>query len=259
MSEKSKNTEVKIALPAKEYFTLDEVAEKWTQLSGAKIDTDHLMQLGMDGILTMCVLADAWFVDKLSPPTRNETSPPSRERLDGFVELYPQTIKDLFLKESAEVNWIKSCQGYARCDVGTLSNQRSNVLSSQKLWIDDENSPDLFLPLIHRKNLLISLVEIKRLEQENRIIEPVENLDASENNSEETENKKLKRALAAIVLGLSKTAKYKIGDKPNISRIVELALEGVSDPNGSVKFGYGKNTIRDAINIALEFAQTEFE
>nr|MDA3876045.1 hypothetical protein [Halothiobacillus sp.] len=86
MPEKSKNDGLRIALPEKKYFPLDEIAERWSQLSDTKIDTVRLMQLGMEGELIMCVLADAWLVDKSPPPTRDP--------LDGLVELYPQTIKD---------------------------------------------------------------------------------------------------------------------------------------------------------------------
>lgn len=259
MPEKSKTAEPKIALPEKKYFALDEVAERWSRLSDTKIDMGRLMQLGMEGELIMCVLADAWLVDKSLPPTRDRSSHPIRERLDGLVELYPQTIKDLVFKESVEVNWIKSCQGYSQCDIGTLSHQKSNSLSGQKLWKDDEGSPDLFLPLIHRKDLLISRAELDRYERENQVNEPAFVAGALKQNSEETENQRLKRTLAALVLGLARQRKYKTGDKPNISQMVELAQEGVTDKNGNIKYGYGKNTLRDAIDTALEFAKTELE
>ncbi|HUX81854.1 MAG TPA: hypothetical protein VMV35_03365 [Halothiobacillus sp.] len=251
MPEKSKNDGLRIALPEKKYFPLDEIAERWSQLSDTKIDTVRLMQLGMEGELIMCVLADAWLVDKSPPPTRDP--------LDGLVELYPQTIKDLTFKESVEVNWIKSCQGHSQCDIGTLSHQRSSSLSGQKLWKDDEGSPDLFLPLIHRKDLLISRAELNRYEQENTVQESAFAVDALKQNSEETENQRLKRTLAALVLGLAQQSKYKTGDKPNISQLVELAQEGVTDKNGLIKYGYGKNTLKNAIDAALKFAKTELE
>lgn len=80
-----------------------------------------------------------------------------------------------------------------------------------------------------------------------------------EQDSEETENQRLKRTLAALVLGLSKQTKYKTGEKPNISAIVKLALDGVTPESGTPQHGYGKTTFTKSINSALNFSENELD
>ncbi|MDA3876570.1 MAG: hypothetical protein PF483_05735, partial [Halothiobacillus sp.] len=102
--------------------------------------------------------------------------------------------------------------------------------------------------------------ERDRFEQEHGINQTGMTAKMPEPDSEETENQRLKRTLAALVLGLSKqSAKYKTGKKPNTSAIVQLALDGVTPESGTAPFRYGKSTFTDAIKSAQIFMDNELD
>lgn len=108
-------------------------------------------------------------------------------------------------------------------------------------------------------NLVITKIERDRFEQEHGINQPGMTAKMPELDNEETENQRLKRTLAALVLGLSKQPKYKTGEKPNISNIVEFAISGVTPASGVTPRGYGNTTLTDAINSALKFSKGELD
>lgn len=79
---------------------------------------------------------------------------------------------------------------------------------------------------------------------------------------DETEIRRLQRALGALVLGLAKaesTSKWKSGDSPNVSTIVATAMEGVMAEHGSVPHGYSKTTLTNTIKTALQAIKDEIE
>ncbi|MDD3576979.1 MAG: hypothetical protein PHT38_08830 [Halothiobacillus sp.] len=80
----------------------------------------------------------------------------------------------------------------------------------------------------------------------------------TETHLEETEVKRLQRALGALVLGLArKGGQWESGGKPNISNIVTTATDGVQDASGRAPNGYGKTTLTDTISAALKACQKD--
>lgn len=78
--------------------------------------------------------------------------------------------------------------------------------------------------------------------------------------TEETEVRRLQRALGALVLGMANdAAKWRNGNKPNVSAFVSAALKGVQNEHGDTPDGYGKTTLGDTINAALKACQSELD
>lgn len=71
--------------------------------------------------------------------------------------------------------------------------------------------------------------------------------------SDDTKLAQAQKALSAIVYGLSESYdEYQNGKKPNVSKIVNMALVGVQDSNGKGLHGMAKTTLTDAINLAIK-------
>jgi hypothetical protein len=70
----------------------------------------------------------------------------------------------------------------------------------------------------------------------------------------ESEIKRLQRAVAGLALGLmNKYPAYRNGDKPNISKLTDLATDHLrSEHDDRPKRGFGKSTINDTLKAALE-------
>jgi len=71
---------------------------------------------------------------------------------------------------------------------------------------------------------------------------------------DETEIKRLQRTVAALALGLAdKYPVYRYGEKPNISKLVSLAIDHLRSEQGDqVPNGFGKSTMENTIKAALE-------
>jgi hypothetical protein len=71
---------------------------------------------------------------------------------------------------------------------------------------------------------------------------------------DDSEIARLQRTVAGLALGLMREyPKYRHGDKPNISKLTDLATDHLRSENGDrPPHGFGKSTISDAIKAALE-------
>ena len=70
----------------------------------------------------------------------------------------------------------------------------------------------------------------------------------------DSEIKRLQRTVAALALGLAdKYPVYRYGEKPNISKLVSLAIDHLRSEQGDqVPNGFGKSTMENTIKAALE-------
>jgi hypothetical protein len=71
---------------------------------------------------------------------------------------------------------------------------------------------------------------------------------------DDSEVARLQRTVAGLALGLMREyPKYRYGDKPNISKLTDLATDHLRSEHGDrPPHGFGKSTISDAIKAALE-------
>jgi hypothetical protein len=71
---------------------------------------------------------------------------------------------------------------------------------------------------------------------------------------DDSEIARLQRTVAGLALGLMREyPKYRHGDKPNISKLTDLATDHLRSEHGDrPPHGFGKSTISDAIKAALE-------
>jgi hypothetical protein len=71
---------------------------------------------------------------------------------------------------------------------------------------------------------------------------------------DDSEIARLQRTVAGLALGLMREyPKYRYGDKPNISKLTDLATDHLRSEHGDrPPHGFGKSTISDAIKAALE-------
>jgi len=99
------------------------------------------------------------------------------------------------------------------------------------------------------------VVHFKELQRFLTSLEEAEsNVVMQESAGDDTELRCTQRALAAIALGLAeKYPTYRHGDKPNISKLVSLAIDHLRSEQGDqAPSGFGKTTMENTIKAALE-------
>lgn len=98
-------------------------------------------------------------------------------------------------------------------------------------------------------------------DEKDRIIQALEQMiSKKQSDNDETEVRRLQRALGALALGMAKQSdKWRNGDNPNVSAFVNAALSGAQDEHGNAPYGYGESTLSDTIGKALKACQNELD
>ncbi|WP_298217593.1 hypothetical protein [Halothiobacillus sp.] len=96
-----------------DFFTVDEAAERMSNLLGKKITPQNLMDYGVqdNSDLVFSVYINNWFL------FRKTKGIITRESLDGLVDLHPWTVKELRSGKPVEVTWVRACKGADICAV----------------------------------------------------------------------------------------------------------------------------------------------
>jgi len=280
MTDTKHSQETVIRLPDK-WFTLDEVAARWTRLSRETVTVDRLLHWEEIGYLRIAALLNDYtlhvvLIGACNPFSRRNILWPSVRRDESFSrkwidDKYPECreyrkelldsvntenphtdlIRKIFypfvniakqLRNSDEVVFSAVYQADNPCEVDFMY----NVLGMYLPLPDDENQKAE--PKVKRCDLRITRIERDRFEQKHGLGKPA----PMPTINEDTELKRAYRALGALVMQLaSDKPKFMSGNKPNVSQIAEYALNAASDSQGKAPHGYSNTTLRDAIATAL--------
>lgn len=103
-----------------DFFTLEEAAERMSNLLGENISPQNLLDHGVQDTsdLVFSIYCNNWFLFRKARDASGKISV-TRELLDGLVDLHPWTIKELRTKENVEVTRVKACVGALVCAVST--------------------------------------------------------------------------------------------------------------------------------------------
>jgi hypothetical protein len=143
------------------------------------------------------------------------------------------------------------------------------VLQRAIAWGDDEIRRDLII--INRLERDIAALPLKLIPENSCLVVRTANLDkllasATTNidtdhtstlpatTDDDSEVARLQRTVAGLALGLMREyPKYRHGDKPNISKLTDLAIDHLrSEDRDQPLYGFGKSTINDTIKAALK-------
>lgn len=134
----------------KEYLTVDEVAERWTDKTGKTITTDRVIAHGEDGSLKFCLIHDMSWVDYDVSSyyrigfTLEPNEPEAKKPFNPF-----------FISPKQLTNLLKASQPF---DVGYLLGHR------REFYEDTELFESRYIP-ISKHNLIVTLEEVKRFER----------------------------------------------------------------------------------------------
>lgn len=146
-------------------------------------------------------------------------------------------------------DWVSLCGVFLK---HPTANQWANLCAP----FDEKNVkliPDNFYPsseLPEREPIVIRRDELQRFAD--TLNEPSPTLPAA--TDDDSEVARLQRTVAALALGLMREyPKYRHGDKPNISKLTDLAIDHLrSEDRDQPLYGFGKSTINDTIKVALK-------
>ncbi|OZB79607.1 MAG: hypothetical protein B7X29_00100 [Halothiobacillus sp. 13-55-115] len=246
--------------PEPKWFTLEKIAERWTQQSGQSVSVDDLLLYAVQNGLEIGVEAESWHMRHYNQ--QDPTADPTTSVKNGYVALPFDVVNEFRFIEERLVKHIESADKSILTYVDTpswsrqASEELSNTLPRAK---DYENGiPKFYTPKIHKNELIITLEERDRFEKQYGIGTLAGEIPSIA--SEETEKRRLERALGALVLGLAnKGGSWGSANNPNISSIVSCALAVVQNETGDTPNGYGKTTLTDTINAAIKACQRELK
>lgn len=247
MADKTIPQTAPIGLPAKHYYTLQEVAERWTRMMGNGVSVDDVLryeetlELKISAYLS-CL--DGVFIRQVLEGDKIETRDPMGYEGIIFpvslgIPIYSQfrhnksfEFLSLWIKDSPP--FVNAC--FYVCDKD--GNNKKAVLPADSLRVTRE--------------------ELHRFEEAHGIGKPAQ-LPKPQEASEDTKAARLERALGALALGLAKDApKWRNGVTPNVSKLTEAAMLGIKEnEDGKPKHGYGETTIYETISAAIKTVQKD--
>ncbi|WP_322629586.1 hypothetical protein [Halothiobacillus sp.] len=260
----------------RECFSLAEVAERWTGLTGLTVTEDDLLHWCINGFIGIYFIPGSLPAHfSLYEAHEDGTASllrtwqvPEEEKKIGFMS--PKSL--IGAPTEAITNILRNGQWtggmhriysiHDEIEVVPMAfggNGNLRFRRTHKAWFGKNERSPVPIFTLNRNDLFITKLGRDRFEQEHRINQPGMTAKMPDTSNEETENQRLKRTLAALVFGLSKQTRYKTGDKPNISAIVRLALDGVTPEGGEPPPRYGKSTFTNAINSAMYFSENELD
>ncbi|HQT43010.1 MAG TPA: hypothetical protein PLD79_03365 [Halothiobacillus sp.] len=246
--------------PEPKWFTLEKIAERWTQQSGQSVSIDDLLLYAVQNGLEIGVEAESWHMRHYNH--QNPAADQTTSVKNGYVALPVNIVNEFRFKEELLVKHLGSPDNsiISYVDTPSWSRQASGELSNTLPRAKDyENGlPKFFNPKIHKNELIITLEERDRFEKQYGIGTLAGEIPSTA--SEDTEKRRLERALGALVLGLAnKSGSWGSPNNPNISSIVSCALDFVQNETGDTPNGYGKTTLKDTINAAVKACQRELK
>ena len=142
-----------------DFFTLDEAADRMSNLLERQITPQNLLDYGVQdkSDLVFSVYVNNWFL------FRKTEGIVTRDSLDGLVDLHPWTVKELRAGKPVEVTWVRACKGADICAVS--KDQWGHDPESWRAVFDifpGNNEPTF--PWISRSDLRIRRSELERLE-----------------------------------------------------------------------------------------------
>lgn len=148
----------------RDFFTLEEVTTRWKALLDETITPQTILDFGVrdESDLIFSIYVNNWFLFRKAVGANGVTSI-TRESLSGLVDLHPWTIKELRVKESVEVTWVKACSGATACAVST-HHWGHNPESWRAVFDHHLERDDRTFPWIARSDLRIRRSERDRLE-----------------------------------------------------------------------------------------------
>lgn len=244
--------------PEPKWFSLKKIAERWTHLTGQSVSVDDLLLYAVQDGLEIGVEAESWHMRHYNQ--QDPTADTTTSVKNGYVALPVNIVNEFRFKEELLVKHLGSPDNsiISYVDTPSWSRQASEELSNTLPRAKDyENGlPKFYTPKIHKNELIITLEERDRFEKQYGIGTLAGEIPSTA--SEDTEKRRLERALGALVLGLAnKSGSWGSANNPNISSIVSCALAVVQDKDGHTPYGYGKSTLTNTINAAVEACQRE--
>ena len=247
MADKTIPQTATIGLPAKHYYTLQEVADRWTRMTGQAVNVDDVLHYEEN--LSLRLSAYLSCLDGISIRQVSESGKEERTLPFGYegiifpvslgISICSQVVRSksfsflsLWIIDSPP--FVNAC--FYTCDIN--GNTKKAVLSVDSLRITRQ--------------------ELHRFEEAHGIGKPAQ-LGQLQDMNEETKVKRLERALGALALGLAKDAtKYRNGDGANISAIAATALKSIrQNEDDSRPRGYGETIIYNAISEAVKAVQKD--
>ena len=272
-------------LPTPEWFTLQRVADRWTEKEGRTVSVDEVLHYESTGILKIAALSDnlsiyAKYHGSTNPSLGEEIEknhPEAKQIRDKLKNnkaciigglIYPITdisnqLKkrdDIYFshvmmteREPLTIDFLYSVICAVK-DIFDITKINRSNLRIGNFFIDE---PPLFTK-VNRSDLRITRQELHRFEEAHGIGKPAQ-LGQLQDMNEETKVKRLERALGALALGLAKDAtKYRNGDGANISAIAATALKSIrQNEDDSRPRGYGETIIYNAISEAVKAVQKD--
>jgi len=279
----------------KAYYTLQEVADRWTEKTGKKVSPGDVLHYEEIGLLRIAALlnnaqlfvrlAGAWNpiarASLVWPSTRcdkthsreeiEKTYPASREYrrefLDGMMkEDQTRLIREIFYpftrieKQLRDGDEIVFSSVYTTEDEAYTTDFMYEVIGMYRLppMHKESYAHEEIEAKVNRRDLCITLQELHRFEEAHGIGKPAQ-LPKLHDASEETKVKRLERALGALALGLAQSSTgWRNGETPNISAIASLALKAIKqNEDASRPHGYGETSIYNAISEAIKAVQKD--
>lgn len=146
-----------------DFFTLEQVSERLSKLSGEQITPQTILDYGVQDTsgLIFCVYAHNWFLFRKTVDASGAISV-TRDLLDGLVDLHPWTVKELRTKENVEVTWVKACAGARECAV-TIHHWGHDPDSWKAVFNHHKEHDERMFPRISKTDLRIRRSELERL------------------------------------------------------------------------------------------------
>ena len=247
MADKTIPQTATIGLPAKHYYTLQEVADRWTRMTGQAVNVDDVLHYEEN--LSLRLSAYLSCLDGISIRQVSESGKEERTLPFGYegiifpvslgISICSQVVRSksfsflsLWIIDSPP--FVNAC--FYTCDIN--GNTKKAVLSVDSLRITRQ--------------------ELHRFEEAHGIGKPAQ-LGQLQDMNEETKVKRLERALGALALGLAKASpRWKNGEAPNISELTAAALDAMKQNEWvNPPHGYGKETISKTISEAIKAVQKD--
>lgn len=260
MTDRKHNQEITTGLPKKKWFTLEEIAARWSELTGQAVTVDDVLHYEEIGEIRIAALIAQLLVkcpsaidesytreleDKYAGAREARTEVINRKYrlLSGiiypFVKIAPQI---------REGNTVKFCFVFSS-EEEILSSDFVYTVAKRDYGLSSFAGEEIYSESIPRDALRITRIERDRFEQKHGIGKPA----PMPKINEETELKRTQRALGALAIQIAnEKPRLMNGTAPNVLQIAEYAIQAVSNAEGKAPHGYGCATIRDALTVAID-------
>ena len=261
-------------LPDKEWYELEEVAERWSKMTGSDVSVKDILHYGLVDWLDICFRPGCVSLYLVCSPWNWDEQDVIESREEDFClcvnrNALPKAesfVIDNILSNGEHKSMsisVEKFHGKEPFDSDLTDIINNDILSRKAPYIHPGLDAEFIVYasitsefdrglIIKSKNLVIPTEEMYRFEKEHGIGQARHGMPSSDRD-DELKIQRMQRTIAAMATAKSKDGgTYQKAGKPNALQIAQWAIKAITDDSEKAPKGYGKSSLREAISTSLD-------